>query len=118
MPKYYAVGKEVHRYDIDAIISIRVATDNAAVLAYPGNILLLKRLRESRNSVKLVGAVSLVSTPACRPPEVLVLKHKSRFLGKCPTLYLVKGRAKPVLCGLNSTEPNLIHDGETTYRVG
>ena len=35
-----------------------------------------------------------------------------------PTLYVVHGRAKPVLRGPNSTEPNLLHHGETTYRVG
>ena len=35
-----------------------------------------------------------------------------------PTQYLVQGRAKPVLHGPNSTEPNLFHHGETTYRVG
>ena len=27
-------------------------------------------------------------------------------------------RARPVLHGTNSTEPNLFHHGETTYRVG
>ena len=31
---------------------------------------------------------------------------------------MVPGRAKPVLHGPNSTEPNLFHHGETTYRVG
>ena len=35
-----------------------------------------------------------------------------------PTLCMVRGRAKPVLRGQNSTEPNLIHHRETTYRVG
>ena len=35
-----------------------------------------------------------------------------------PTLYVVHGSAKPVLHGTNSTEPNLFHHGETTYRVG
>ena len=35
-----------------------------------------------------------------------------------PTLYVVHGRAKPVLCWPNSREPNLFHNGETTYRVG
>ena len=35
-----------------------------------------------------------------------------------PTLYVVPGRAKPVLHGPNSTESNLYHNGETTYRVG
>ena len=35
-----------------------------------------------------------------------------------PTLYVVLGRAKPVLRGPNSTEPNLFLGGETTYRVG
>ena len=33
-----------------------------------------------------------------------------------PTLYEVHGRAKPVLCGPNSTESNLFHHGDTTYR--
>ena len=35
-----------------------------------------------------------------------------------PTLYVVHGRAKLVIRGPNSTEPNLIHHGETTYRIG
>ena len=35
-----------------------------------------------------------------------------------PTLDVVHERAKPVLCGPNSTEPNLYHHGETTYSVG
>ena len=35
-----------------------------------------------------------------------------------PTLYVVHGRAKPVLHGPDSTETNLFHHGETTYRVG
>ena len=36
-----------------------------------------------------------------------------------PTLYVVHGRDKPVLCGPpNSIESNLFHHGETTYRVG
>ena len=34
------------------------------------------------------------------------------------TLYLVQGRDKPVFHGPNSTEPNMFHHGETTYRVG
>ena len=33
-------------------------------------------------------------------------------------LYRVQGTAKPVLLRPNSTEPNLFHDGEPTYRVG
>ena len=35
-----------------------------------------------------------------------------------PTLYVVHGRAKTVLRGPNSTEPNLLHHGETTFMVG
>ena len=35
-----------------------------------------------------------------------------------PALKVVHGRAKPVLRGPNSTEPNLFHHGETTHRVG
>ena len=31
---------------------------------------------------------------------------------------MVYGRATPVLCGPNSTESNLFHHKETTYRVG
>ena len=34
-----------------------------------------------------------------------------------PTLYVVHGRAKPVLCGPNSTEPNPFYHGETTYSI-
>ena len=35
-----------------------------------------------------------------------------------PSLYVVHGRAKPVLHGPNSTEYNLFHQGENTFRVG
>ena len=49
--------------------------------------------------------------------EVLALKHENRILGQWSTLYLVQGRAKPVLHGPNSTESNLFHHGEATYRV-
>ena len=35
-----------------------------------------------------------------------------------PTMYVVHGRAKPVLHGPNSTESYLFRHGETTYRVG
>ena len=35
----------------------------------------------------------------------------------CPTLNVVRGRAKPVFHGLNSTEPNLFHLEETTYKA-
>ena len=40
------------------------------------------------------------------------------FSDNHPTLYVVHGKAKPVLRGPNITEPNLFHHGETTYRVG
>ena len=50
-------------------------------------------------------------------PEVFVLKHESSKLRY--SLYPECGSlsAKPVLHGPNSTEPNLFHHGETTYRV-
>ena len=35
-----------------------------------------------------------------------------------PALYVVHGRAKPVLRGPNSTDPNLFHHGYTSYRAG
>ena len=35
-----------------------------------------------------------------------------------PILYVVHGRAKPVLCGPTSTEPKMFHHGEATDRVG
>ena len=53
-----------------------------------------------------------------RPPEILALKHESRIHGQWSNLYVVQGRAKPVLHGPNSTEPNLFHHGETTHMVG
>ena len=34
------------------------------------------------------------------------------------TLYVVHGKANSVLRGLNCTEPNLFHQGETAYRGG
>ena len=49
-------------------------------------------------------------------PEVFALKHESRILGQWSTLYLVQGRAKTVIHGPNSTEPDLFHHGEITYR--
>ena len=39
-------------------------------------------------------------------PDILLLKHDSSIL-RHPTLYLAQERAKPVLRGPNSTEPNL-----------
>ena len=58
-----------------------------------------------------------------RTAEVLALKHNSRigFSDSGPILDLAHGshgRAKPVINGPNSTESNLFHHGETTYRVG
>ena len=50
--------------------------------------------------------------------KVLALNHESRILGQWSNPVSVQGRAKPVLHGRNSTESNLFHDGETTYRVG
>ena len=38
------------------------------------------------------------------------------FSDSHPTLYVVDGRDKPVLHGPSSTEYNLFHHGETTYR--
>ena len=40
------------------------------------------------------------------------------FSDSHPTLHVVHGSAKTVLRGTNSTEPNMFHHGETTYRVG
>ena len=40
------------------------------------------------------------------------------YTDSLPTLYVVRGRGKPVLRGPSSTEPNLFHHGETTCRVG
>ena len=48
----------------------------------------------------------------------LLYSTRVRFSDSGPTLYLVQGREKPVILGPNSTEPNLFHHGETTYRVG
>ena len=45
--------------------------------------------------------VAIVGSLADRQEDILFLKH--------PTLYVVHGRAKPVLHGPNSTEPNLFH---------
>ena len=77
--------------------------------------------------------------PHCRP-DILFLKHACSILRQSvqfyidlyfclctvqcilsdshPTLYVVHERSKPVIRGPNSTEPNLFHHGETTYRVG
>ena len=51
-------------------------------------------------------------------PDILFLKHDSSIFRLSLNTYVVHGRAKPVLRGPNSTEPNLFHDGGTTYRVG
>ena len=40
------------------------------------------------------------------------------FSDSHPTLYVVHGRAKSILCWPNIIEPNLFHRGETTYRDG
>ena len=48
-----------------------------------------------------------------------ILRTKTvAYSDRHPTLYVVHGRAKPVLPGPNSTETNPFHHGETTYRVG
>ena len=39
---------------------------------------------------------------SAREAEVLALKHESRISDSGPTLYVVQGRAKPVLHGPNS----------------
>ena len=57
--------------------------------------------------------------------DILFLKHDSSILrqssnhvcGSWKSLNSL-GRANPVLHGPISTEPNLFHHGETTYRVG
>ena len=52
-------------------------------------------------------------------PDILFLKHAcSILIQSSMCMYVVCGRAKPVLCGPNSKEPNLFHHGETIYRVG
>ena len=48
----------------------------------------------------------------------LLYSMRVGFVGSGPTLYVVQGRAKPVLHGPNSTEYNLFHHRKTTYRVG
>ena len=48
--------------------------------------------------------------------DILFLKYDSSIFRQAS--YPVHGRAKPVLHRPNSTEPNLFHHGETTYRVG
>ena len=50
--------------------------------------------------------------------EVLDLSMRVGFSDSGLTLYLVQGRAKPVLHGPNITEPNQLDHGETTYMVG
>ena len=47
----------------------------------------------------------------------LLLSTRVGLSDSGPTLYLVQGRANPVLHGPNSTEW-LFHHGEITYRVG
>ena len=52
------------------------------------------------------------------PSEILALKHaRVGFSDSGLTLYLVQGRANPVLYWPNSTESNLFHHGESTYMV-
>ena len=50
--------------------------------------------------------------------EVLALRHERRILGQWSNLVSGSRKSKPVLHGPNSTESNLFHHGETTYRVG
>ena len=49
-------------------------------------------------------------------PDILFIQHDSSIFRQY-SKYVVHGRAKPVLYGPNSTEPNLFHHGETAYRV-
>ena len=58
-------------------------------------------------------------------PDILFLKHNSSIFRQSsnPVCCSWKSQAssawaKPVLHGPNSTESNLFHHGETTYRVG
>ena len=48
----------------------------------------------------------------------LLLSKRVGISDSGTTLYVGHGRAKTVLHGPNSTETNLFHHGETTYRVG
>ena len=86
----------------------------------------------------MVAAVVVSESTKCGPDE-FACADGSRSVGVCsqrfllkstrvgfsdsgptqgPPMYLVQGRAKPVIHGPNSTESNLFHHGETTYRVG
>ena len=51
-------------------------------------------------------------------PDIFVLKHESSIFRSFIQPCMWFGSAKPVLRGTNSTQPNLFHHGETTYRVG
>ena len=53
-----------------------------------------------------------------RRADIRFLTHVSSIFRQSNNPVCVHGRAKPVLHGPNSTEPNLRHHGETTYRVG
>ena len=50
--------------------------------------------------------------------DIIFVKHDSSIFRQSSNLYVVHGGAKPVLCGPNSTEPNMFNHGGTTYRVG
>ena len=63
----------------------------------------------------------LVREPPVAEPaaDILFLNMTVAYSDSHPiTLYVVQGRAKPVLRGPNGTEPNLFQHGETTYGVG
>ena len=41
--------------------------------------------------------------------DIIFVKHDSSIFRQSSNLHVVHGGAKPVLCGPNSTEPNLFH---------
>ena len=70
------------------------------------------------SSVEKASGVPVCVPATCPHQTSFFLSMTVAFSDRHPNLYVVHGRTKPVLCGPNSTEPNLLHHGETIYRVG
>ena len=76
------------------------------------------RVRVGQNGTGLDKENGKGERKVCLPQRSILRSMPAAPSDSPPTMYVVHGRANPVLHGPNSTEPNLFHHEETTYRVG
>ena len=70
--------------------------------------------RKPSDDPNVISKTDLDPNDPDREPDTLFLKHDSSIFRQSSN----HGRAKQVLRGPNSTEPDLFHHGETTHSVG